>query len=69
MQSITTFFAMGGYAGFVWPAYAAAALGLAGLLSASRRTLRARERELAALEAAMPRRRGAAADRAESGQS
>ena len=65
MQTISTFFAMGGYAGFVWPAYAVAVLVLAGLLVASRRALRARERALAILEAAMTRRRGAATDRAE----
>jgi heme exporter protein CcmD len=49
---------MGGYAGFVWSAYAVVAVVLAGLVVASRRALRARQQEVAALEAASPRRRG-----------
>ena len=43
------FFAMGGYAAFVWPAYAVAAVVLIGLLLQSLRSLRAREEEFAAL--------------------
>jgi heme exporter protein D len=35
MQSLADFFAMGGYAGFVWPAYGIAALVLIGLLTVS----------------------------------
>jgi heme exporter protein D len=50
------FFAMGGYAGFVWPAWGVAVAVLAGLVVQSLRTLRARERELATLEAARPPR-------------
>jgi heme exporter protein D len=44
------FLAMGGYAAYVWPAYALTAAVLAGLAVASRRRLEALERELAALE-------------------
>ena len=57
MQSVSDFFAMGGYAGFIWSAYGAAAVILLGLLIASLRELRARQAEIAALEAASPRRR------------
>jgi heme exporter protein D len=39
-QSLAEFFAMSGYAGFVWPAYGIAALVLVGLLVASMRQLR-----------------------------
>ena len=48
---------MGGYGGFIWPAWGIAALVLTGLIVASVRAMRTRERELAALEAAAPRRR------------
>ena len=44
-----SFFAMGGYAGFVWPAYALAAIVLVGLLAHSLRQLRKAEAELTAL--------------------
>ncbi len=43
---------MGGYAGFIWPAFGISALVLAGLLLDSQRRLRAQEAELAALGAA-----------------
>lgn len=46
------FFHMGGYAGYVWPAYGIAALVLVILLFMTLRTLRAREADLANLEAA-----------------
>jgi heme exporter protein D len=54
-----SFFAMGGYAAFIWPAYGATAAILIGLLIASVRNLRARETELKQAEsatAARPRR-------------
>lgn len=51
MEAISTFLAMGGYAAFVWPAFAVAAVVLAGLLAASMRGLSARERTLGALQA------------------
>ena len=57
MQNISEYFAMGGYAGFVWSAYGAAALILIGLLVMSRKDLRTRQAEVATLEAASPRRR------------
>jgi heme exporter protein D len=54
---MSEFFAMGGYAAYIWPAYAVAAILLAGLWIASVRSLRARE---LGLEQAEPedRRRG-----------
>ncbi|WP_448191373.1 heme exporter protein CcmD [Azospirillum sp. sgz301742] len=51
------FFAMGGYAAYVWPAYAAAILVMLGLLVATLRGLRAREATLKALEGSRPARR------------
>jgi len=46
---MSQFFAMGGYAAFVWPAYGVAAVVLIGLLVQSLRVLRARTAEFAAL--------------------
>jgi heme exporter protein D len=40
MQSLADFFAMGGYAGYVWPAYGVAAITFMGLLAASWHQLR-----------------------------
>ncbi len=48
IDSIRTFLAMGGYAGFVWPAYALAAAVLGGLLGVSLLRLRKAEAGLAA---------------------
>lgn len=45
-----SFWQMGGYAAYVWPAFGAAALILIALLVISVRTLRARERTLRRLE-------------------
>jgi heme exporter protein D len=56
-DSLASFFAMGGYAPFVWPAFAVAAAVLLGLLIASLRRLRAARSELAAVEASGSRRR------------
>lgn len=53
---MTDFFLMGGHASFIWPAYAAGLIVLGGFWIASIRGLRAKEREIAALEAAAPRR-------------
>ena len=47
MDGIRTYFAMGGYAGFVWPAYALAFATLAAMLILSWRRLRAAEKRLA----------------------
>jgi heme exporter protein CcmD len=45
------FFAMGGYASFVWPAYAASALGLAAAVVLTARAYAKAKARLAALEA------------------
>jgi heme exporter protein D len=39
-NSLAEFFAMGGYAGFIWPAYGIAALVLVGVLAVSLQQLR-----------------------------
>ncbi|MBM3487640.1 MAG: heme exporter protein CcmD [Alphaproteobacteria bacterium] len=64
MDALGQFLAMGGYGAYVWPAYAIALVVLAGILIASVRTLNTRRRAVAALEAALPRRRrqGGSAD-------
>ncbi len=50
MDALSTFLDMGGYAGFVWPAYAIAAAVLIGLFVASSRSLKVTEAALKALE-------------------
>ena len=62
MSGIADFIAMGGHAGFIWTAYGVVTAVLAALAIASRRALRARQREIEALEAASPRRRARAGD-------
>ncbi len=57
MQSVSQFLNMGGYGGFVWTAWGLAALVIGGLVWTSLRDLRAREAEIAALEATAPHRR------------
>jgi heme exporter protein D len=47
---MTEFFAMGGYAAFIWPAFAITAIVLAGLLMISLRGVRVREARLDALK-------------------
>lgn len=54
---MSEFFAMGGYAAFVWPAYGVTALVLIGLLAATFKTLRSSETTLKALEGSRPARR------------
>ncbi len=56
MDTVAEFFAMGGYAAFVWPAFGVAAVILFGLLVSTLRTLRAREKALRALEGVEGRR-------------
>ena len=51
------FWAMGGYAAFVWPAYAVTVIALVALLLGALRGLRQAERELASLEGSRVRRR------------
>jgi heme exporter protein D len=53
-DSISTYFQMGGYAEFVWPAYAIAALVLIGFALSSWRRLRAAQRALERLSEADP---------------
>jgi heme exporter protein D len=50
------YFAMGGYAGYIWPAYIIVAVVLGTLWVSSLRALKARESELERAEAANPRR-------------
>ncbi len=56
MDGIRHYLAMGGYAAYVWPAYGIAAAVLVGLTWQTLRTVARRERELAEIEAARPRR-------------
>jgi heme exporter protein D len=56
-DSIQTFLDMGGYAGFVWPAYGLAAAILVGLVLVSLRQLRKAEADLEALGATRPKAR------------
>ncbi len=53
-----SFFEMGGYAAYVWPAFGAAAAIMIALLVQSLRAMRAREAALRTLEATARRRRG-----------
>jgi len=54
---MSEFFDMGGYAGFVWPAYGVAAVVMIALLVASWRKLRSQEKTLEMLQATHGRRR------------
>ena len=58
---MSDFLAMGGYAGFVWPAFGLTALVMVWLLVASLRRLRANESLLAQTGRARPARRRAGA--------
>jgi heme exporter protein D len=60
MQGVMQYLAMGGYAAFVWPAYAVAAIVLGGLAVQSLRAYRRNMRQLDVLQQERPgRRRGA----------
>jgi heme exporter protein D len=59
MDRIETYLAMGGYAAYVWPALAVAAVVMIGQLVLTLRTLRRREAAQAELEALRQRRRKA----------
>ncbi len=50
MDRIANFLAMGGYAGYVWPAFALAAFVMLGMVVATLRSLRQREAAMAELE-------------------
>ena len=56
MDRFVTFFAMGGYAAYVWPAFAITAIVMIGLLIETLHTLHRRERGLAGLESTRPER-------------
>ncbi len=64
VTEIVDFLAMGGYAGFVWPAYGVAALVLIALVISSVRRARVAEAEVRVLEDTAPGRRAAPEDRA-----
>jgi len=58
MNDFQTFFAMGGYGAYVWPAYGLTALAFIGMLIWTMATLKARRREEQGLSAAGRTRRG-----------
>ena len=60
MATLRDFLAMGGYASFVWPAYAVAAIVLAGVSLHSLAAYRRCQRELARLQQVRPQRGSAA---------
>ena len=57
MERLEAYFAMGGYAAYVWPTLIVAAAVMVGQVVVSLRTLRRREAALAQLEAGARRRR------------
>ena len=63
-----SFFEMGGYAAYVWPAFGVAAVIMVALLALSIRTMRAREAALKALEATARRQRDAAEEGGRDGE-
>jgi heme exporter protein D len=60
MRALVNFFAMGGYAAFVWPAYAAAASIMATLWWTSMASYRRHRRALEVRQAPRPRQQRAA---------
>jgi heme exporter protein D len=59
MDSLSGLLAMGGYAGYVWPAYGISILVLAGVLVASLLGARSEEADLETLQRTRRARRGA----------
>jgi heme exporter protein D len=57
MSSLSSFLEMGGYGGFVWPAFGLTAAILLALLADSLRRLKSGQRALARLQAESPGRR------------
>jgi heme exporter protein D len=57
MDTLTTWFAMGGHAAYIWPAYGLAALLLGASLALAWRAMRRSEHDLATAEAARPKPR------------
>ncbi len=51
---MSDYFAMGGYAAFVWPAYGLSAVVMLGLALGAWRSVKTRERDLARLRDQMP---------------
>ena len=60
MAGLTGFLAMGGYAGFVWPAFGVVTLGMAGLLAQSLIARHRARAEIARFESASEPRKEAA---------
>jgi heme exporter protein D len=56
MQALTNYLAMGGYAAFVWPAYALALAVMAGLFLQGLRRYRRSQRMLEEIQRAQPAR-------------
>lgn len=65
---MTDYFAMGGYAAYVWPSYGIAAVVMIGLLAMSLRELKDNEATLKALENLRPGRPGRRARREQAAQ-
>ena len=59
-MTLSSYFEMGGYAAYVWPAYGLAAAIMLGLWAVTARSLHAREAELKTLQQLSPGRRGRA---------
>jgi heme exporter protein D len=57
MDMLSSFFTMGGYGSFVWPAYLLAVLVMGGVVAASLRAAKVREAELDGLQRMRPARR------------
>jgi heme exporter protein D len=58
MASLATYFSMGGYAAYVWSAYALTVIVMLGLVLTTWRGLKSRESELKTLQQLIPGRRG-----------
>ncbi|MGE5504110.1 MAG: heme exporter protein CcmD [Actinomycetota bacterium] len=58
MESLQAFLTMGGYGGYVWPAYGIGAIAMIALLALSVRETRGREAELDLLQQARQDRAG-----------
>jgi heme exporter protein D len=65
---MSDFWAMGGYAVYVWPAYIVVGLVMVGLLLMSWRGLKSKEAALATLRCDSPAKNGAANDPDDQGQ-
>jgi heme exporter protein D len=63
MESLRALLDMGGYGGFVWPAYGLSVVVLTAVLVVSLRQVRRREAELERLQGARRERRAGAAER------